>query len=640
MHYKHLDPATYEIRMLVIKDARDDGILECSLEHTSLVDPGPYFALSYRWGNPTPAKQIIVDDSPFEVGANLEAALKQLRSHGYRRVWADALCINQSDLEERSLQVRNMQHIYSKAQKVVAWIGKDEKDFAISVVYLLETRYFKWLPARRHTACDIPSNKEIRKTELRLGVQSSSADEWKQQRWRIFGDFFDLEYWKRVWIIQELASGSEIKIILGETEISWNSILSAITFLGKHAKEIPGSCQSYQNAARLHQFRSRFLSDVPAPITLFEALKWSHYAVATDPRDKIYALLGLTSDGHKIVPFPNYQQPLDQILESMTEAMFVLGRSLDFICMRGLICQKDSQPSWVPDWTNFWSRPRTFQEDRICENQTSYPAVPIFDIQKPGVLESKGNILGAVCSLSSSLSPIGAAGTLSCHEIEPDQNHEFLAALLRNLRNNYPSGIAAALSQSLCLDQLESSGNGKTGGLSFCTPEDCFHNLWKSKDQEVSKNLLLLRWLDENSSLKIGPLSLQDWAQSQSKRSRLKKSLNLWHLPYNSLDQKRYVEAMAEILQSSMRLMVTRTGYIGLAPPATQIGDTVCFIKGCSEPVVLRKRETSVMGGQSREYRVIGGAYVQIDQSFPGSARFDTWADNHFCNNNHRIVLT
>ncbi|TVY26239.1 Heterokaryon incompatibility protein 6,OR allele [Lachnellula hyalina] len=638
--YKHLDLASYEIRMLVINDARDDETLQCTLEYTSLLNPGPYSALSYRWGEATNTKQIILNDSLVEVTANLEAALKQLQSHGHKRIWADALCINQTDLEERGLQVRNMQLIYSKAQTVVAWIGNDEENIATAVAYLLKTKAFQWLPARRRTACSLPSNREIRQTQLVFGVHSSIADQWTQQRWRIFGDFFDLVYWKRVWIIQELASSSEIKVIFGKTEVSWKSILSAVTYLGDHSKEVPGNCQSYEIAAQLHHFRCIFLSNNQTPITLNEALQWSHYAQATDPRDKIYALLGLTSDGFKIIPMPNYKQPLEQIHENMTKAMFVMERSLESICMRGLGCHEDSQPSWVSDWAYFWSSPRTIQEERIFRRKISYPSIPFFQTMESGILEIEGNNVGAVCALSSSLSPIKEAGARSSRRIEPDEIDRLLPTLLQSLRNNYPSGIVTALSETLCLNHTGSADNGGNEGLNFCTPQDCFYNLWHPECRKSLQGLPLLQWLDENASLKIGSLNLLEWTQSQSRTSRLKRSLNVWHPSYHDLDQQRYIAAMTEVLQGSMRLMVTETGFLGLAPLRTQIGDTVHYIRGCSEPLVLRKREISVTEKRSREYQVIGGAHVQVDHTFPGASRFDIWADDHFGTGIHKIILT
>lgn len=640
MQYKHLDLNSYEIRMLVLNGVGEDEKLQCTLEHTSLLNPGPYSALSYRWGEPTNTKQIILNGSLVEVTANLEAALRQLQSHGHKRIWADALCINQSDLEERGVQVRNIRLIYSNAQNVVAWIGNDEENIAIAVVYFLETRAFQWLPTRRRTACFLRSNQDIRQTELRFGVPSSIANQWTQQRWRMFGDFFHLDYWKRVWIIQEIASSSEMKVIFGKTEISWKSILSAVTYLEDHSKEVPKICQSYEIAARLNQFRDRFLSRVQATITLNEALQWSHYAEATDPRDKIYALLGLTSDGFKIIPMPNYQQPLKQIHEIMTKSMFVMERSLESIYLRGLGCHQDGQPSWVSDWAYFWSRPRTIQEDRITRRKISYPAVPFFQTSEPGILEIEGNNLGHVCALSTPLSPIREARARSPRRIELDEMDKPLSTLLQNLQNKYPSGIAAALSRNLYQNHTGSANNGTNESLSWGSFEDRFYNLWKPECRKALQGLPLLQWLDENASLKIRSLSLLQWTQSESKRSRLKKSLNARHTSYDAWDQKSYLASMMEILQGSIWLMVTRTGFLGLAPPGTQIGDTVHYIRGCSEPLVLRKREMSAIESGPREYQVIGSAHVQVDRSFPGAFRFDIWADKHFGKGIHRIILT
>jgi hypothetical protein len=40
-------------------------------------------------------------------------------------LWADAACINQEDLEERSQQVSIMSMIYAKATRSHVWLGTD-----------------------------------------------------------------------------------------------------------------------------------------------------------------------------------------------------------------------------------------------------------------------------------------------------------------------------------------------------------------------------------------------------------------------------------------------------------------------------------------------------------------------------------
>lgn len=80
---------------------------------------GDYVALSYRWSDPNNTREIFINRKPVHVTENLECALRVLRNKLPMRIgvrlWVDAICINQQDLEERNLQVERMQDIYKKA---------------------------------------------------------------------------------------------------------------------------------------------------------------------------------------------------------------------------------------------------------------------------------------------------------------------------------------------------------------------------------------------------------------------------------------------------------------------------------------------------------------------------------------------
>ena len=78
---------------------------------------GDYVALSYCWGDARITREIIVNGCSFHVIVNLETALRQLRdSHCIKqgfKLWADAICIDQRNLEERGQQIGRMRCIYS-----------------------------------------------------------------------------------------------------------------------------------------------------------------------------------------------------------------------------------------------------------------------------------------------------------------------------------------------------------------------------------------------------------------------------------------------------------------------------------------------------------------------------------------------
>ncbi len=102
--------------------------IECTLAHVAFGDNPEYKALSYAWGDGTVKRTILLNGTKFEVGNNLAAALVNIRgleSAGEmpQAIWIDAICINQSDLEERGRQVRLMPNIYARAERVLVWLG-------------------------------------------------------------------------------------------------------------------------------------------------------------------------------------------------------------------------------------------------------------------------------------------------------------------------------------------------------------------------------------------------------------------------------------------------------------------------------------------------------------------------------------
>lgn len=111
----------YSFRLLILHPSPSrDAPITCSLITGSLKDDINYTALSYEWGNPNPPKHILVNGKEVSVTPSLHLALTHLRGHTPGLLWIDALCINQSDIQERGHQVARMRDIYSKAHHVVS----------------------------------------------------------------------------------------------------------------------------------------------------------------------------------------------------------------------------------------------------------------------------------------------------------------------------------------------------------------------------------------------------------------------------------------------------------------------------------------------------------------------------------------
>lgn len=118
--------------------------LRSSINTVDLDDEPDYRALFYCWENSTQDTLITLNDSSFYITTSLSVALRNLRRHvggqkGVIVIWADALCINQCDMTERSSQVQMMGHIFSQARQVVLWPGNgaDDSSLAMDLMYAM-----------------------------------------------------------------------------------------------------------------------------------------------------------------------------------------------------------------------------------------------------------------------------------------------------------------------------------------------------------------------------------------------------------------------------------------------------------------------------------------------------------------------
>ena len=102
-----------QIRLLKVSPGLTEEPLRCSLERIPLNSKAHYTALSYCWGDANDRANITVNGQDISVTRNLASALKRMRNVNQNTlVWADALCINQQDVTERSVQVGLMRDIY------------------------------------------------------------------------------------------------------------------------------------------------------------------------------------------------------------------------------------------------------------------------------------------------------------------------------------------------------------------------------------------------------------------------------------------------------------------------------------------------------------------------------------------------
>jgi len=267
----HIDAST-NIRLLEIIQADDETApIACTLRVIALQESPKYTALSYVWGPPTPAKDILVNGEPFTVRENLWNFMYQARKD--RRTcafWIDAVCIDQSSNPERTHQVSMMGKIYSEAELVIAWLGTATKYSA------------QWERAMK----TIPTFDE--------------DDHRNFKRWyKVYGpsiiDLLDSPYWSRMWIIQEYNLARQITLQCGPHKTTGELVFSLYEpwhryFIRYGIKKRPG----FQNSLAIGVINTwvRLPSkNLAVFVTMTHGVSGRH--VCADRRDRVYALLGL-----------------------------------------------------------------------------------------------------------------------------------------------------------------------------------------------------------------------------------------------------------------------------------------------------------------------------------------------------------
>ena len=364
----------------------------CSDHHPS------YEALSYEWGPKLPRCPIEINDQPKTISSNLSSALQRLRKPNQNRLlWVDALCINQEDNKERSSQVQCIAAIYQRAERVLIWLGEasEDSDLAIDTLNKLGgvdkqfsvTKAPGAISAGPHFSSFRGNMPFEYRNELSVDrlpdLTVSRAPEWLQQmfeenkriaeqlnlisvhdlghkEWTALENFFKgRTWWKRVWIIQEVAFARDALLFCGSKCMQWATL---------HDLWRQESCNtSYRfqylmgiSALPLDMARStqrnpmRALGCEPVDGSLLYLLARYRSWKSTDAQDKIYALLGLASISKDLLITPDYDKDVEDVFCDATAAIIKEDQNLDILSQVHRLdgqARRDDWPSWVPDWT-------------------------------------------------------------------------------------------------------------------------------------------------------------------------------------------------------------------------------------------------------------------------------------------------
>lgn len=201
------------------------------------------------------------------------------RSPGcWQYFWIDAICIQQEDVDERNHQVRMMGRIYERAAFVLAWLGLGCE----GALHLL-------------AAADAAQLRSVYKPY----TYSFQMSEFSGS----LVPFLESNYWTRMWVVQEFVLARDVVFASGSALVPWERASKVFPDVyGHHSLSRYGCAPTLVNERRQQMFRREqgFHPDLHELVRRFGLMKCS------DPRDKIFALVGLlgpSSDNVLVVDY-------------------------------------------------------------------------------------------------------------------------------------------------------------------------------------------------------------------------------------------------------------------------------------------------------------------------------------------------
>ena len=590
--YKPLNGEHNEIRLLYIDANSKSNGLECRLAHFSLDDDCRYVALSYAWNDATLTYEgdvpevmfIQLDGQRFQVGHNLATALKYLHTHVAEWLWIDAICINQNDIDERSKQVLRMRSIFSQAKLVLIWLGHESHN-SNQAVKLIET--VAEFDDTVHASDWILSSLEDQQAQV--------------SAWVSVHHLFERSWWTRVWIRQEAALAQSVEMVVGDQKLSWESLekfivnLSAIFHVfaqrltQQHQLHIDH--KALNALMTLQSLRKARLSGDTLQYGILQNLIMTLHSKCTDDRDRIYGIVGLSSDA--TLERADYRLSARDVYIEFTKSYIQASNQLDIILIDTQPRPSIQLPTWVPDWgsegtgrialSNTWSHAAPYRTSITLSNDNN-----ILTCQ--GVYIDEVDGCGHDISMprtDPSAIVVQPASKSNVYKTEPEGFRALWMSIVADIAR-YAGGESQAPKEAgaIFVERCRVVDGLVMSIIGGETPQP-----FRDGATEFEK------WYQRNWNFTFAGRTLRSWALDTEWEFNIKRS--------QGEDARAAIdmfEATCMHISRNRRLITTREGYVGHAPRESRRGDAVYVLPGCKVPVVLRS-----VGDQ---YQLIGECYV------------------------------
>lgn len=575
--FRYKELRAMEFRLVRILPERMSTV-KCEIIHSTLENPPGYMAISYAWGDTGDTQNVQVDGSSVSVTSSLFGALKALRRKSESvMVWADALCIDQQNRDERTQQVKLMTSIYTQADSVAVWLGPEADDSASGLDLLRDV-------------AEKSSSPEL--------INNLIASRKRRRDFAALVSLFERDYWRRLWVVQEVFNARAVTVYCGSAQLPWMAYVDGCSTFKRQKNDLdhyfPSGLADGEHLSISQSqlpYSQVLVSQGPGSFSdprslidlgdgsLLEALRACRRKLAAEPRDKIFGILGILPDEVRDQFSPDYSLSVKDVYTNVVDFLLTTTDRVDVICEAiyfPLHVSAAGLPTWVPDWSHI---PQTAALGLSYDFSAARDTKAVFAFRDArrtrleisaiylDTVRRRGVAVGTLCGLDDYLMAFLHWRALLL------ENREAVCEERDRDREPDLAEVHEAFCRTLCLDQVSSSSRWKD-------PHE-----WTAVCYHVFASLV---------------------------RDRLP------HLPLDR-DLRAYADAEADGLPQGPRrilhencgsrmmgrcFILTEGGFMGMGSGFVSPGDVVVVPLGCYTPVILRPE------GERGEYRFVGDVYV------------------------------
>lgn len=656
-----------EIRLLqifpdaTVKDER--GSPRGRIVHARLGEVPHFVALSYCWNDLelseplescSPSILMLDTGESLVLTHNLYNGIQSARKRGHSEsnlFWIDQICINQDDLAEKSSQVELMKDIYTQAAYVLVWLGYDTETAEAGRAFRFAERIAKCIEDEGLLSPEFdffPFN--FAPNKFGLPPLYTAVEDYM-----LLMKLLTRPWFRRSWVVQEVSLNSNIIVLCGDSETSFDAISTALLFCTKSLDFLMEWIRQEVKLAFGAMIQSSLYTRrrvAPPSSLLLDILVRHRSCSSTLASDKVYAFLNLSTDKQGLSIAADYTVCSRTVFTDTAVSILTNSDNLDILgsanawpigntngeVTMGTMgpvhpcadatddCSNEDHPIRLPSWVPDWSVPQlapSFQfKGQFGEYFSDYKATgdskkKVHFRKQRTELGLDGHVLDRIIGVGPIFTESQGQGMGNYYRLVKcwadmcganDKTKEYAFA---------DETMLEAFANTLTCGGMEAAKSSIKPALHAKTTNPATEKDWLGEENSFAGQLnelwlaFYLNWLIDSA----WPGIAQHAVMFNVLQTILSLSVGLWYYfvhitglgqPRASVSSGFRTRFFASV--RSRRFVVTANGFIGLASPQVQPDDWVALFSGGNVPIVIR--DAAGPNGYGTLFEVVGDCYV------------------------------